>query len=238
MSESRKRGKRSSLWSRVSYVVMAVSGLAGVGGWQVKDQPILQGLFQHVAESNPGGVPLKGEIMRVAAKALSASETFRDPGTFEVKVTTVKLDPGLFKTGQTVNIGVRVRKRDAQDRESVVWDSKPFGDRLTVIGRDDLVAGWATRPFQVEWTPGDRLTVEVWDRRALLAPKQFEMESPQDGTFPLRSGTRDLKLVEWGRHPQQPGANQIAFEAERVADGAGPRTAAGARRDDGTIVIK
>jgi hypothetical protein len=253
MSQSQKRSRRTPLWRRFRYLLMFLSGAAGVGGWQLKDHPLLQGIFQQVVEANPDGVPLQGELMRVAAKALTSHESFREPGTFEVKVSTVKLDPGLFKAGHTVDIAVRVRKIDAQGHDSVVWESKNYGERLTLIGRDELAAGWANRPFQVDWTPGDRFSVDVWDAKALLLAKQFEMEPSQDGTFPLQTGTHGLTLVEWGRHTQRAEVNQIVFESHRISGADGPRTAeksrpaagprpaaaaAAAGRDDDTIVIK
>ena len=80
-----------------------------------------------------------------------------------------------------------MHKLDARGRDTTLWDAKAYGERLAVVGKDDLTAGWPNRPFQVEWNPGDQFVLEVYDRqdRPLLP-------SPGDSPWPGRFGRRRI----------------------------------------------
>ena len=56
-------------------------------------------------------------------------------------------------------------RRDGRGQDTVVWDSRNYGERLAVVGKDALTAGWPNRPFQVEWSPGEVVFLEVYDRK-------------------------------------------------------------------------
>ena len=88
-------------------------------------------------------------------------------------------------------------KRDGRGQDTVVWDSRSYGERLAVVGKDALTFGWPNRPFQVEWSPGEVVFLEVYDRKTGLfsPPKRFTLSSnnggdrfsAEDGRFPARA---------------------------------------------------
>ena len=117
-----------------------------------------------------------------------------------------------------------------------------------VISKDELIAEWDHEPFQIEWSPGDQLTVEVYDGRAGLfaQPRRFVLApSPSEPReFPLKPGTFPLQAEAQKPDPRVDPRNvSIVLGSRRVGelrsqdrDHAPPSTAA--RPDDGTIVIK
>ena len=114
-------------------------------------------------------------------------------------------------------------KRDGQGRITTLWETGSFGERLAVAGKDELIAEWDHRPFQVEWSPGDRLTVEVYDRRAGLfaQPKRFFL-APADSEpreFPLKPGTFPLEAEAQKPDPRVDPRNlNIVLQSQRVGD--------------------
>ncbi len=114
-------------------------------------------------------------------------------------------------------------KSDGQGRSATVWDTVPFGERLAVAGKDELIAEWDHRPFQVEWSPGDQLSVEVYDRRAGLfaQPKRFLL-APSDTEpreFPLKPGTYPLEPEAQKADPRVDPRNvSIVLQSRRVGD--------------------
>ena len=104
-------------------------------------------------------------------------------------------------------------RRDGRGQDSVVWDSRNYGERLAVVGKDALTAGWPNRPFQVEWSPGEVVFLEVYDRKnGLLCRTQavypvlherrgrfsaqdrrFSRSSPSEG--PIRRSIRALNHI-------------------------------------------
>lgn len=244
MSRSRKGGQRTSLLERVRrlrYLIVLVSGFLGVGGWQFKDHPLLQKIFQSVASSDPDGPLLDKDLVKSAVQALEhRGESFREPGSFDVKVSAVKIDPALIRSGQAGELQVRVRKRDVRGRETTVWDSKSAGSP----SGDTNAAGWPNDSFRVDWQPGEQFTVDVWQGRGLFSTKHFELLPGAAETFPLRSGAQNLSLVGMDPSLKVTEANQIVFDARRVdaanTDANVQRTARSPEtvRDDDTIVIK
>jgi hypothetical protein len=243
MSRTHRSGERTSLLQRVRrlrYLIVLITGGLGVGGWQLKDHPVLQRILQSVAEADPDKPLLDGDVVKEAVKALAHHDSFRDPGAYEVAVPKVKIDPALIRTGHLNDVEVRVRKRDERGREFVVWDSKKAGAPTVSEGKGGATAGWPGASFRVNWTPGDRFTVDVWQGWGLVSTRHFEAEIASDDGFPLRSGAQDLKLT--GQEIAPSDANQIVFESRRVGDGPAeaPRTAERTApvRDEDTIVIK
>ena len=226
---------------RYLLVLLMSGGGAGVGGWQFKDHPVLHRLIQHVTGARPGSAPEARDRLRDVALKLAAShDPFRKPGFYEVTVNEVRLDPTLFKPGRTIDIQVRVQEQDSRGRDTVVWESRSFGERLATVGRDELAAGWPRRPFQVDWAPGVRFRVEVWDRKggSLLQTRHFEMQPATEDEFPFRPGTHGLSLVEAVPGVHNPDANRIVFQSRRLDDPGVERTSGVADRDDGTVRIK
>jgi hypothetical protein len=218
MASSRKRQK-PSLFRRLIYFLLFLSGgSAGLGGWVLKDHPRVQAIWTLVTGKPADEIPgaLDGSLVADAISALKAHEDFRQPGTYRVAIKRVELDPALFRAGHTVDIQTSVHRVDAQGRDVTVWDSRTYGERLAVVGKDELSAGWANRPFDVEWKPGDRLVLEVSDRKTGLfaEPRRFTLAGPLPAAreFPLKSG--DYPLATAPR--QRPGPAGDAHESHVV----------------------
>jgi hypothetical protein len=220
---STHRKKRSLLRRAIYFVLMMVTGGgAGVGGWALKDHPRLQALIGMVlgGAQKPGAE--EGELKTVLAAAVKgaiAGSDGRRPGVYQVRISELALDPKLFTQGRTVDIQVRVRKVDADGREATVWESKGFGEKLAVVGKDDLAFDWKRRPFEIDWAPGTRVIVEVWNRKGgLLDQREFKMASPEPGVFPLTSGVHALEVAGRSRATRDSDLNRIAFKSERVGE--------------------
>jgi hypothetical protein len=133
-----------------------------------------------------------------------------------------------------------VLKVDSRGQSTTLWETKSYGERLAVAGKDELSAGWPQRPFQVEWNPGERLLVEVYDRRpGLFAEAQRLRLAPADSEpreFPLKPGTFPLVPAERKNPPVDPRNNTIVLRSQRVGDQPAPATA---RADaDRPLIIK
>jgi hypothetical protein len=217
--------RRPSLFRRLFYLLMLVSG--GGSGWMLKDHPRVQALWMLMtgkpddpAAQDPDR---SGSLANAVVDLLKPAEAFRQPGTYQVTIRQVHLDPNLFTAGHTVDIQAKVLKRDAQGRSTTLWETSPYGERLAVAGKDELIAGWDHRPFQVEWRPGERLTVEVYDRRTGLfaQPKRLFLgpSEPEPGEFPLKPGTFPLSAAARKPDPRvDPRNNTIVLKSQRVGD--------------------
>ena len=96
-------------------------------------------------------------------------------------INKVELAQAMFKPGHTVDIQAKVTKRDGAGRMRSSGIRGTYGERLAVVGKDSLTFGWPNRPFQVEWSPGEVVFLEVYDRKNGLfaAPKRFTLSSSQ-----------------------------------------------------------
>ncbi len=232
-------------------MLMLVSGGgAGVGGWMFKDHPKVQALLALVTGTpiaDQGGKDSADPVAEVV-DLLEPAESFSQPGTYRVTIRQVHLDPNLFQAGHTVDIQAKVLRRDSQGHVTTLWDTVSYGERLAVAGRDDLIAEWDHRPFEVQWRPGDRLTVEVYDRRAgfFAQPKRFFLADPESASreFPLRPGTFPLQPDGSKADSRvDPRNDSIVLESRRVGDlnsPSGDRTASqdASASDDAPIVIR
>jgi hypothetical protein len=250
MSRARK-SRRPSLVRRLAYLVMLLSGGgAGVGGWVFKDHPRVQALWALVTGRPPADrrdQDLEGSMAAVV-DLLKPVDSFSQPGTYQVTIRQVHLDPNLFRAGHTVDIQAKVLRRDGQGRSTTLWDTGSFGERLAVAGKDELIAEWDHRPFQVEWSPGDRLTVEVYDRRAGLfaQPRRFVLAppEPEPREFPLKPGTFPLQAEAPKPDPRVDPRNvSIVLQSRRVGDLGSqdrdrPSSPTPSGSDDRPIVIK
>lgn len=215
--------KKNSLFRRVIYLVMMLvtGGGAGVGGWAFKDHPRIQALIGMVAgkaeDSAADGSDLKSKLTSVVAGVLQDDP--RQPGLYKVKITEIQLDPKLFKNGHTVDIQARVLKLDDQGSETVVWESKTYGENLAVAGKDELTAAFVNRPFEIDWSPGDKVVVEVWDRKGILFDRrELKMALSEPGVFPLASGTHALGVSGRSGSELDSELNRIVMQTQRVGD--------------------
>ena len=243
MSRTHRSSERTTLLQRVRrlrYLIVLITGGVGVGGWQLKDHPLLQQILQRVTQADPDKPLITGELVKDAVHALEHHESFREPGSYEVKVATVKIDPAIIKSGQLHEVEVRVRKRDARGHETVVWESRSAGAPSEVEGRAPGTVGWPDTPFRVDWAPGDQFTIDVWQGHGLISTWHFKTSLDQADAFPLRTGPQDLALAGQSLPPSD--ANQIVFESRRLDVGRSDveRTAVRpeAPHDEDTIVIK
>jgi hypothetical protein len=235
--------QRPSLIKRLFYLLVVVSGgSAGLGGWALKDHPQVQALWTLLAgnDDDKSSPSASGSLVNVALDAIKPQPDLRRPGVYQVTIRKVALDPALFKAGHTVDIQVSVHKREAHGRDTTLWDSKAYGERLAVVGRDELSAGWPNRPFQVEWQPGEPLILEVSDRKTGLfaEPKRFVLadSDPAPNEFPLKSGDFPLEPVQKPGQTLDPRNSHVVLRSERAGDIG--RRAAAAEIAERPIVIK
>jgi hypothetical protein len=194
-------------------------GGAGVGGWALRDHPILQAVLGRVVPTSEDGsidrAELKEKLASVVSEALKRDDG-KKPGVYRVKIAEVQVDPGLFKEGRTVDLQARVRRRDASGKEMTVWESRPYGENLGQVGRDELAATWSHRPFEIEWAPGDTVFVEVWDRRSgFFDRKALVTTAPSTDVFPLASGPHPLSLDGVRLDANR---SRIVFQSQRIGD--------------------
>jgi hypothetical protein len=206
----------------VYFVVMVLTGGAGVGGWAFKDHPQMRALLDLVLGKSEHAVGDGGDLkskLESAALGMLDRENPRQAGAFKVKIAEIKLDPKLFKAGHTVDIQTRVRKLDAQGKETIIWQSKSYGENLAVVGKDDLTVTFVSRPFEMEWSPGDRVFVDVWDRNGGLFDRmELKMALPEPGVFPLASGIHALEVVGHGGSSLDSDQSWIVFQTKRARD--------------------
>jgi hypothetical protein len=205
-SRSRKKQK-PSLLKRLFYLLAFFCGSgAGLGGWAFKDHPRAQALWTLVTgkpaaaeDARADALGLEGSLVREVTEALEPHADFCTTGVYQVTIRKVELDPALFQRGHTADIQAKVHALDAHGRDTTLWDSRSYGERLAVVGRDELSAGWPNRPFQVEWKPGEQLVLEVYDRKTALfmPPKSFTLAASDRAVseFPLKTGDFTLQPV-------------------------------------------
>ena len=242
------RKKPKSLFRRLIYfvVMLLTGGGAGIGGWAFRDHPqmrALLGMVMNKGQDESGeGVDLKSAVVSAVSGVLK--DDARQPGVFKVKITEIKLDTKLFKEGRTVDIQARICKLHEGQKPVTVWESKAYGENLAVAGKDDLTARFVDRPFEIEWSPGDQIVVDVWDRKGILFERrELKMARPEPGYFPLASGIHALEVTGRGGSSLDSEENRIVFQTKRV--GAAPNQSAGSSRAEnprevaeGPIVIK
>src|SRR5208337_516447 len=119
---------------------------------------------------------------------------------------------------------------DQSGHDNLVWESKTYSENLSVVGKDDISAVFLNRPFEVQWSPGDRIVVEVWDRRGgFLESKELKMALPEPGVFPLTSGVHALEVRGRSGPSLDSDSNRIVFETQHL--GESPK----GRQDNATI---
>ena len=218
-----RKKKKPSLFRRLIYFILLLSGSGGIGGYAFKDHPVVQALLTAVtgdsAKQDPSDVEksLVGEVTGLLKKG----PDFTQPGVYQVTISKVELAQAAFKPGQTVDIQAKVTRRNDRGEDTVVWDSRSYGERLAVVGKDSLTAGWPNRPFQVEWSPGEVVFLEVYDRKPRLfaAPRRFTLAERNDAAdFPLKTGDFPLEPEQKAEPAVDPRLNHVVLSAELAGE--------------------
>ena len=188
-SAERKRSRRSSA------AVLLPRGAGqrrGIGGWAFKDHPAVKAILTLVAgdasKNNPSDV--EKSLSDDVAGLLKKGPDFTPAGCLSSHHQQGRAGPGALQAGHTVDIQAKVTKRDAAGQDAVVWDSRNYGERLAVGGKGLAHRGWPNRPFQVDWSPGEVLFLEVYDRKNAFfaAPKRFTLSSRTARRFSAQDG--------------------------------------------------
>jgi hypothetical protein len=220
-----KPRKKPSLIKRLIYFVLLITGGgAGVGGWAFKDHPRVQALWTLITgkPADPDAPDIDKTLVTDVVDILKPVLDFRRAGVYEVAIDTVELDPHLFKSGHTVDIQAKVSQRDAHGRETILWDSRTYGERLATVGKDQLTAGWPERAFHVEWNPGEELLLDVYDRKPGLfaEPQRFSLiatgSTPRE--FPLKTGDFPLEPARRPDRTSDARVNHVVLKSQRVGD--------------------
>jgi hypothetical protein len=217
--------KKPSLLKRMFYTILLVSGGgAGVGGWAFKDHPVVQAIWTAMTgkPADEDVADLDKTLVSDVVGILKPGTDFRRAGVYQVTINKVELNPVLFKSGHTVDIQAKVSKRDPRGHEAILWDSRTFGERLATVGKDDLTAGWPERSFQVEWSPGEEILLDVSNGKTGLfaAPERFSLASAGSapGEFPLKTGDFPLEPARKPDRPLDPRISHVVLKSERVGD--------------------
>jgi hypothetical protein len=219
-----RRKKKPSLFKRLIYLFLLASGSgAGIGGWALKDHPTVKAILTMIAgePDSADASEVEKSLVGQVTGLIKTAPDFTRPGIYQVTINKVELAQSLFKPGHTVDIQAKVTRRDAQGQDAIVWDSRSYGERLAVVGNDALSFGWPNRPFQVEWSPGEVLFLEVYDRKngIFAPPKQFTLSSSNGAAdFPLKTGDFTLEPKRRPDPPIDPRLNHIVLSSQLVGD--------------------
>lgn len=218
--------------------LVVLTGGIGVGGYTYRDDPFVRGLLGRAKEkAEDNGI----DVAKVEGEAKEALESLAStvgkkveagvgaiekkvadkagssrPGTFEVAITAVKVDPDEFHAGRSAELDVRVIRHPAKGgADSVLWKGKAAA--RAVNEADGLLElSWSRHPFRVDWAPGDEYTIEVRDHHLLgRETPWFALDLGDDGSFPLRSKTHRLTRAD-GKPTRDPSSNAIVLESHRV----------------------
>lgn len=194
MAEAKtKTSKLSLLYRFRGLILLLLTG--GLGGMEMSEYPILSRIISYL-QSDSGGVLAdeglrSGIVSRLEKVAATRFDPYSKPGTFEVKIERVSLSDLEYEAGRTIDLQVRVARVRGGRAETIVWDSRKMGANRRVVGRDELTVGWSEKPFQIDWKPGDRYILEVWDCSGRLKfTKLFILDrTGRADEFPLRPAT-------------------------------------------------
>lgn len=242
MSESRSKSKsKSSLLTRFRGLILLLltGGLGGLGGLEMSDYPILSKIIRYI--QSDGGIEVAGDGLRsgIVGKLERVTSSRFDPyaraGTFEVKVERLSLSDLEYEPGRTLDLQVRVARVRGGRAESIVWDSRTLGPNRREVGRDELTAGWSEKPFRINWTPGDRYILEVWDTSGRLKfTKLFILSrTGRAEEFPLRPATYVWSIRADGEPTRDAEGNLVVLSGQPV-DPNEPETGTGSGSGSGT----
>jgi hypothetical protein len=222
---ARRRRKRTSSsnstwnWKRLAYIALLLtSGSGGMGGYMLKDHPLLASILQSVLGTvaqtgNPGDVDLASQVKQVVEK----TRGFATAGTFAVTIDSITL--GAIEVTKAPRVQVSVRSVDAEGQEIELWGGGP---RPAV--RDEAngcwMVEWDDKPFELAWSPGQRIAVAVtaWTGRA--TPYKFYMVNGKLPGFPLRPGSFALREGSGSTTAADPSKAEprIIFNSSRLPD--------------------
>lgn len=212
-------------------ILLVLTGGVGLGGYTYRDHPLVRQLLGRAKdEAEANGIDVakvedeaKGVLKTLAAdvgkgvKAVERQAEDQRPGTYEVALAAVRVDPDEFRAGRSAELDVRVICHEAKgDRDRVVWKGQATA-RSTEDSDGLLELSWSRHPFRVDWAPGDEYTIEVRDRHLLGRESTwFTLDLGDDGGFPLRSKTYHLKSRADGQPTRDPSANAIVLKSRRL----------------------
>lgn len=244
---ARTKKSRSSHWSMkriFQYIVVILTGGgAGAGGWHFRDTFIGKAVVryeQNTPEEDRITTKLKERIEKVID-----GDPFTKEGVFEVRLDEIAIDKDVMKPAHAESIRIYVVKQSKDGNKKTVWDSKTAGKVVAHIGEDAITTGWKESPFEVEWSPGDEITLQVWEYRGLRPTHLFTMPAPgrkgDKPSFPLTSGPHPIDLVS-RTTSGDPKINEVTFRSKRLGDRSGGGKSAPddrvANSKAGTISIK
>ena len=93
---------------------------------------------------------LVGDVVGLVKKG----PDFTRAGVYQVTINKVELAQAMFKPGHTVDIQAKVTRRDARGQDAVIWDSRNYGERLAVVGKDCPHRGLAQSAVPGGMEPG------------------------------------------------------------------------------------
>jgi hypothetical protein len=216
-----EKTKKTSLLMRFKGLLLIVL-TGGLGGMEMSDYPILSRVVKYLQSDSTEAIAddalrsgIVTQIERVAAKKL---DPYAREGTFDVKVERVSLSDVEYEAGRTIDLQVRVARVRGGRADAIVWDSRKLGPNKRVVGQDELTVGWAEKPFRVDWKPGDRYLLEVWDCSGRLKyTKLFVLDrTGRSDEFPLRPATVTLTLRADGEPTRDPNANELVVSGQPV----------------------
>ncbi len=220
-----RRKRKPSLLRRLVYWFLLLSGgSAGIGGAYFKDHPVVRDFLASISnQGTPQNLSqLENDVAETVEKTITQVDEFAQPGEFEVTISSVALDPSLFKPGHTLDIQAKVVRLESDGRDETVFETKAYGERLATAGRDELATGWPYRPFHVAWKPGQSLVVEVYDRMTglFMPPTRFVLtpESSAPREFPLKSGTFTLEPARRLNRGTDGSKSKIVVASKRLGD--------------------
>jgi hypothetical protein len=209
--------RRSSKLKKLFLGLMALvfGGGTGVWGWIDPEAPVIGAVVQKLRGVVPGDLSKASPVLSI----LAPRDPFTQPGTFEVTIAKITVDPAELREGHHVDLQVRVSKKLANGQVQSIWDSRYAGERIALVGREPVTATWSDKPFLVTWQTGEEFSIEVWDRKAIFDKTLYLLDTTNgDREFPLRSDTTTFAHLANGRRTANVAMNSLRVEAKRVSD--------------------
>jgi hypothetical protein len=219
MARKRERGKKGG-WLNLTWlkaILPLLLGGAGAGGYTFKDHPVVAALVRQITGQAKPGDPTVAEAIAQKIAAVKP-DPFTKPGDFRVELTQIAIDPATIGATDSTEVRVVVVHYGDDAKREVLWQSPAPATRYRMRGQDTWVAAWEDASFSFRWLPGDRVVVEVWERRGLRPSKVFEYASASKERLPLATGDHPLTLTLKGAKPFPTEANTVTFDTRPIED--------------------